>query len=77
MRVFVSGGYIGQFEQAIRKPQLDVPQRIDDVLQTDGFFERLCRKVIGRFGRGSERFSLRRRAVGQAAGDPWLPIAAR
>ncbi|QWB25727.1 MULTISPECIES: helix-turn-helix transcriptional regulator [Streptomyces] len=46
LRVFVSGGYIGQFEQAIRKPQLDVAQRIDGVLQTDGIFERLCRKLI-------------------------------
>ncbi|MGC0377420.1 transcriptional regulator with XRE-family HTH domain [Streptomyces sp. SAI-229] len=45
-RVFVSGGYIGQFEQVIRKPQLDVAQRIDGVLQTDGIFERLCRKLI-------------------------------
>ncbi|MCT7351396.1 helix-turn-helix transcriptional regulator [Streptomyces sp. 15-116A] len=45
-RVFVSGGYIGQFEQAIRKPQLDVAQRIDEILQTDGIFERLCRKLI-------------------------------
>lgn len=45
-RVFVSGGYVGQFEQAIRKPQLDVAQRIDAVLQTDGIFERLCRKLI-------------------------------
>ncbi|MFR9799588.1 helix-turn-helix domain-containing protein [Streptomyces sp. MS06] len=45
-RVFVSGGYIGQFEQAIRKPQLDVAQRIDEVLQTDGIFERMCRKLI-------------------------------
>ncbi|GGP33422.1 helix-turn-helix domain-containing protein [Streptomyces calvus] len=45
-RVFVSGGYIGQFEQAIRKPQLDVAQRIDASLQTDGFFERLWRKLI-------------------------------
>ncbi|TLS40495.1 helix-turn-helix transcriptional regulator [Streptomyces montanus] len=45
-RVFVSGGYIGQFEQAIRKPQLDVAQRIDGLLQTDGFFERLWRKLI-------------------------------
>lgn len=45
-RVFVSGGYIGQFEQAIRKPQLDVAQRIDEALQTDGIFERLWRKLI-------------------------------
>ncbi|MFF1272925.1 helix-turn-helix domain-containing protein [Streptomyces marokkonensis] len=45
-RVFVSGGYIGQFEQAIRKPQLDVAQRIDEALRTDGIFERLCRKLI-------------------------------
>ncbi|MEW2492181.1 helix-turn-helix transcriptional regulator [Streptomyces nodosus] len=45
-RVFVSGGYIGQFEQAIRKPQLDVAQRIDEVLETSGFFERTWRKLI-------------------------------
>ncbi|GAB7033621.1 helix-turn-helix transcriptional regulator [Streptomyces sp. NPDC021749] len=45
-QVFVSGGYIGQFEQAIRKPQLDVAIRIDEVLQTDGFFERTWRKLI-------------------------------
>ncbi|PBC63768.1 transcriptional regulator [Streptomyces sp. Tue6028] len=45
-RVFVSGGYIGQFEQAIRKPQLDVAQRIDEILQTEGFFERTWRKLI-------------------------------
>lgn len=45
-RVFVSGAYIGQFEQAIRKPQLDIAQRIDEVLQTDGIFERLWRKLI-------------------------------
>ncbi|MFD3618326.1 helix-turn-helix domain-containing protein [Streptomyces sp. NPDC058676] len=46
LRVFVSGAYIGQFEQAIRKPQLDIAQRIDEALQTDGIFERLCRKLI-------------------------------
>lgn len=45
-RVFVSGGYIGQFEQAIRKPQLDVAERIDETLQTGGFFERMWRKLI-------------------------------
>ncbi|MGA5556664.1 helix-turn-helix domain-containing protein [Streptomyces lavendulocolor] len=47
-KVFVSGGYIGQFEQAIRKPQLDVAARIDEVLQTDGFFERMCRQLINK-----------------------------
>ncbi|MEU8886456.1 helix-turn-helix transcriptional regulator [Streptomyces sp. NPDC048442] len=46
LMVFVSGGYIGQFEQAVRKPQLDVAQRIDQALQTDGFFERTWRKLI-------------------------------
>ncbi|UUN26825.1 helix-turn-helix transcriptional regulator [Streptomyces sp. FIT100] len=45
-RVFVSGGYIGQFEQAIRKPQKDVAARIDEILQTDGFFERMWKKLI-------------------------------
>ncbi|MFD7441851.1 helix-turn-helix domain-containing protein [Streptomyces sp. NPDC059909] len=45
-RVFVSGGYIGQFEQAIRKPQKDVAGRIDETLQTDGFFERMWKKLI-------------------------------
>lgn len=44
--VFVSGPYIGQFEQAIRKPQIDIAIRIDEVLQTGGIFERLCRKLI-------------------------------
>ncbi|MER5254005.1 helix-turn-helix transcriptional regulator [Streptomyces sp. NPDC002855] len=46
LQVFVSGAYIGQFEQAIRKPQLDAAQRIDEVLQSDGIFERMCRKLI-------------------------------
>ncbi|GAA0454785.1 helix-turn-helix transcriptional regulator [Streptomyces olivaceiscleroticus] len=49
-RVFVSGGYIGQFEQAIRKPQLDVAERIDEILQTDGFFARMCEKLINNPG---------------------------
>lgn len=44
--VFVSGSYIGLFEQGIRKPQLDVAQRIDTTLQTGGIFERTCRKLI-------------------------------
>ncbi|WP_411110056.1 helix-turn-helix domain-containing protein [Streptomyces sp. c-19] len=46
--VFVSGGYIGLFEQGIRKPQLDVAMRIDEVLQTGGIFERTWRKLINK-----------------------------
>ncbi|MEU8619828.1 helix-turn-helix transcriptional regulator [Streptomyces sp. NPDC048623] len=45
-RVFVSGAYIGLFEQGVRKPQLDVAQRIDEALQTSGIFERTCRDLI-------------------------------
>jgi transcriptional regulator with XRE-family HTH domain len=45
-RVYVSGAYIGQFEAALRKAQLDIAQRIDQELQTDGIFERLCLKLI-------------------------------
>ncbi|MER5203993.1 helix-turn-helix transcriptional regulator [Streptomyces sp. NPDC002825] len=45
-RVFVSGAYIGLFEQGIRKPQLDVAARIDEVLQTGGIFERTWRRLI-------------------------------
>ncbi|MER6995084.1 helix-turn-helix transcriptional regulator [Streptomyces sp. NPDC000410] len=48
MRVFVSGAYIGQFEQAIRKPQKDVAIRLDEALQTDGIFERMWRKLIAK-----------------------------
>ncbi|MEU7068532.1 helix-turn-helix transcriptional regulator [Streptomyces narbonensis] len=47
-RVFVSGGYIGLFEQGIRRPQLDVAQRIDEALQTGGIFERTVRKLINK-----------------------------
>ncbi|GGU85953.1 transcriptional regulator [Streptomyces litmocidini] len=47
-RVFVSGAYIGLFEQGIRKPQLDVARRIDEVLQTGGIFERTWRKLINK-----------------------------
>ncbi len=45
-RVFCSGSYIGQFETGIRKPQLDVAERIDAVLKTDGFFARMCEELI-------------------------------
>ncbi|MFI8822606.1 Scr1 family TA system antitoxin-like transcriptional regulator [Streptomyces sp. NPDC053431] len=45
-RVFVSGAYIGLFEQGIRKPQQDLARRFDEVLQTGGIFERTWRKLI-------------------------------
>lgn len=44
--VYCSGSYIGQFEAALRKPQLDVAQRIDAELKTDGFFARMCEELI-------------------------------
>ncbi|MEU7021742.1 helix-turn-helix transcriptional regulator [Streptomyces sp. NPDC046203] len=46
VRVFVSGTYIRLFEEAVRKPQLDVAERIDVVLKTDGIFARTCRKLV-------------------------------
>ncbi|MDT3397932.1 helix-turn-helix transcriptional regulator [Streptomyces sp. B1866] len=46
MRIFCSGGYVGQFEQAVRKPQLELARRIDDALQTDGFFGRMCEELV-------------------------------
>ncbi|MEX2984697.1 Scr1 family TA system antitoxin-like transcriptional regulator [Streptomyces sp. C36] len=45
-RVFCSGTYIGQFETGVRKPQLDVAERIDAELGTDGFFARMCEELI-------------------------------
>ncbi|MFI5884362.1 Scr1 family TA system antitoxin-like transcriptional regulator [Streptomyces sp. NPDC051554] len=44
--VFVSGTCIGQFEQAIRKPQMDLAIRFDEILKTDGIFKRLCMGLI-------------------------------
>ncbi|MEU7135479.1 helix-turn-helix transcriptional regulator [Streptomyces sp. NPDC046261] len=45
-RVICSGSYIGQFETAMRKPQLDVAQRVDVELKTDGLFGRMCEQLI-------------------------------
>ncbi|WP_107059357.1 helix-turn-helix domain-containing protein [Streptomyces sp. NRRL F-5126] len=47
-RAYCSGSYIGQFEQAIRKPQLELAQRFDEVLGTDGYFGRMCEELINR-----------------------------
>ncbi|MFI9788418.1 Scr1 family TA system antitoxin-like transcriptional regulator [Kitasatospora sp. NPDC051984] len=40
-RVFVSGAYIGQLENATRRPQLDLSRLIDKELATGGHLERL------------------------------------
>ncbi|MFD7642647.1 Scr1 family TA system antitoxin-like transcriptional regulator [Kitasatospora sp. NPDC059795] len=40
-RVFVSGAYIGQLENATRRPQLDLSRLIDKELGTGGHLERL------------------------------------
>ncbi len=45
---FCSAGYVSQFEQATRKPQLDHSQRFDQALQTDGFFERMWNELINK-----------------------------
>ncbi|WP_326597407.1 helix-turn-helix domain-containing protein [Streptomyces sp. NBC_01803] len=44
--VFCSAGYIGLFEQGIRRPKQDHAQRFDAALQTDGFFERMWKELI-------------------------------
>lgn len=45
-RVFCSGSYIGRFEAAIRKPQLELARRFDEELETDGYFARMCEELI-------------------------------
>nr|WP_035805331.1 helix-turn-helix transcriptional regulator [Kitasatospora mediocidica] len=44
--VYCSGSYIGLFEAAIRKPQLDLARRFDVALRTDGIFGRMCKELI-------------------------------
>ncbi|MFD0347973.1 helix-turn-helix transcriptional regulator [Kitasatospora aburaviensis] len=43
--VFCSGGYIGQMEVAVRKPQEDLSKRLDEALKTDGHFLRVYQMV--------------------------------
>ncbi|MEV4442841.1 helix-turn-helix transcriptional regulator [Streptomyces sp. NPDC049577] len=45
-KVFCSGSYIGQIEAALRKPQLELAERIDAELETDGFLARMCKRLI-------------------------------
>ncbi|MDH6136374.1 transcriptional regulator with XRE-family HTH domain [Kitasatospora sp. MAA4] len=47
-RVFCSGAYIGQIENASRKPQLDLAERIDQVLATGGLLGRMCKELINK-----------------------------
>ncbi|GAA2711095.1 MULTISPECIES: helix-turn-helix transcriptional regulator [Streptomyces] len=42
-RVFCSGSYIGQFESAIRRPQLELSKLLDEVLGSGEHLQRLCR----------------------------------
>ncbi|MXM68807.1 helix-turn-helix domain-containing protein [Streptomyces sp. HUCO-GS316] len=44
--VYCSGAYIGLMEMASRRPQLDLSERIDAALNTDGFFRRLCEAIL-------------------------------
>ncbi|MBC2877446.1 MULTISPECIES: helix-turn-helix domain-containing protein [Streptomyces] len=44
--VFCSGSYIGQFEKGIRRPQLAIAERIDEVLKTGGYFKRVYDELI-------------------------------
>ena len=42
-RAFCSGAYIGQFETAVRRPQMDVSKLFDEILGSGGHLQRLCR----------------------------------
>ncbi|MEU4209259.1 helix-turn-helix transcriptional regulator [Streptomyces sp. NPDC026206] len=42
-RGFCSGSYIGQFETAVRRPQLELSELLDEVLGSGKHLQRLCR----------------------------------
>ncbi|MEU1372503.1 helix-turn-helix transcriptional regulator [Streptomyces triculaminicus] len=42
-RVFCSGTYVGQFETAVRRPQLELSALFDDALGSGEHLQRLCR----------------------------------
>lgn len=44
-RLFVSGSFIGQLEAGTRRMQPEHARMLDEVLGTDGFFQRNCRAV--------------------------------
>ncbi|MCZ4511805.1 helix-turn-helix transcriptional regulator [Streptomyces sp. ActVer] len=43
--LFVSGSFIGQLEAGTRRVQPDMASKLDDILGTNGFFERNCKAV--------------------------------
>ncbi|THA32743.1 XRE family transcriptional regulator [Streptomyces sp. A1277] len=58
-RVFCSGSYIGQFESATRRPQLEMSRALDGLLGTGEHLQRPCRlaqesKVAGYFADAAE-----------------------
>ncbi|MER6115223.1 XRE family transcriptional regulator [Streptomyces sp. A0642] len=58
-RVFCSGSYIGQFEAATRRPQLEMSRALDELLGSGEHLQRLCRlaqksKVAGYFADAAE-----------------------
>lgn len=55
--VFVSASYIAQFEIGQRKPQLDVAERLDGVLDTGGSLSRLVAKLIRKSSGLAEYFT--------------------
>ncbi|MEV3990611.1 helix-turn-helix transcriptional regulator [Streptomyces sp. NPDC049837] len=42
-KLFVSGSFIGQLESGTRRMQPEIAAKIDDILGTNGFFQRNCR----------------------------------
>ncbi|MFC5217841.1 helix-turn-helix domain-containing protein [Streptomyces coerulescens] len=43
LKLFVSGTFVGQLESGTRRLRPDMAPLIDEVLETDGFFERNCK----------------------------------
>ncbi|MFD6281870.1 Scr1 family TA system antitoxin-like transcriptional regulator [Streptomyces sp. NPDC060209] len=73
-RAFCSGTYIGLFEAAERRPQLEISRALDDLLGSGEHLQRLCRlartsKVAGYFADAAE---LQLRAVSIAEYSPMV-----